>query len=229
VPARPALFSLLAFLGLVIGSSGAWVSIERARGLLQSRDRFVAAARAAADSKLPPAHARPTAPDSADAGASSTTAVASDTPASSSLFTELFGTLSRDEVLRIVEKQADLVYSRRGVALPMAGMNFILSLLLFAGCARAMRGLAWGASAWSLAAVASIPYELLDVAVAVVQARDLAGAFDGTSGVVVVGSSTLQIGLVALKAAILSVYFVSCAVYLRRPAVRALFTSSEKT
>lgn len=241
MPSRPALFSLLAFLGLVIGSSGAWVSIERARSLLASRDRFVAAARDAVDRELPSvARARTVgadagAPPVADGGrgddadgGTTVAAPAIDPILETSLLPGLVP-LSRDDVLRVVEKQADLVYGRRGVALPMAAMNFILSLLLFAGCARAMRGLPWGASAWSLAAVASLPYQLLDVAFAIVQARDLSAALDGlSSGAVLFGSTrgSLQILFAAVKGGLLAVYFVSCAVYLRRPSIRALFTSS---
>jgi hypothetical protein len=236
VATRPALFSILAFLGLVIGSSGAWVSIERARSLLASRDRFVAAARAAVDRDLPADLARRPSLRATDGGA--TDGGATDVTdggavvAAAAVETSLFPGMvmpSRDEVLRVVEKQADLVYSRRGVALPMAAMSFILSLLLFAGCARAMRGLAWGASAWSLAAVASLPYQILDAAFAVVQVHDLSTALDGmTTGAVMFAGArgSLQILFAVVKGALLAAYFVVCALYLRRPAIRALFTSS---
>ena len=41
---------------------------------------------------------------------------------------------SREEVMHLVELQADARYSRRNVQLPLSAMNVILSLLLFAGC-----------------------------------------------------------------------------------------------
>lgn len=127
----------------------------------------------------------------------------------------------RDAAMTLVEKQADVVYSRRGVTIPLAGMNVILSLLLFLGCARAMRGDPWGLSAWALAAMVSIPYVVIDSALSLVQSRELAELFrDAPDKMIVLQFQKLGT-LVAGGAQL--VYFAVCVGYLRRTAIRRLF------
>ena len=106
-------------------------------------------------------------------------------------------------------------------------MNVILSFLLFAGCARALRGQSWGLSAWMLAALASIPYNLIDCALALVQSNNLRLAFHGAAGPlgefarqwVSVESMTAM-----LKTTVELLYFGICVVYLRRPEIQARFS-----
>ncbi len=136
---------------------------------------------------------------------------------------------SKEEVMHMFELQADARYSRRNVQLPLAAMNIILSLLLFAGCTRALRGQMWGLSAWTLAALASIPYTVLDVAFSIVQARDLSAAYRdlGTSVSMIFGSSlVLQTLMSMMKATLELLYFGTCLLYLRRPQITQLFSKS---
>jgi hypothetical protein len=134
---------------------------------------------------------------------------------------------AKDDVLHMVERQADAVYSRRNVALPLAAMNVILSGLLFLGCGRALRGQAWGISAWQLAAAASIPYTLLACAFALVQARELRTVFEETPGPLGALSGSIlamQRLLTLLKTTLELIYFAAVWLYLRRPAIRQLFS-----
>jgi hypothetical protein len=80
------------------------------------------------------------------------------------------------ELERYDAREADARYSRRNAALPLAGVGLILSCLMAAGAMRAMRGDRWGLSAWSFAAAASIPYQLVNLALTMVMARDLSQA-----------------------------------------------------
>ena len=130
---------------------------------------------------------------------------------------------------KAIEKQADALYARRGVTLPLAGMNLILSFLLFAGCVRALRNQQWGHSAWSLAALVSIPYTLLDCGFEVVQHHDLAAALRSISGPM---AAFTDVGLswrhffTMLKGSLEVAYFVTCVLYLKRAPVRALYDGS---
>jgi hypothetical protein len=124
---------------------------------------------------------------------------------------------AQDDLLKLVERQADTLYSRRNVALPLAAMNFILSTLLFLGCGRAMRGQAWGWSAWQLAATASNPYTILAGAFALVQARELQSVLEPSL-------LLIQRLWAEVKTAFELVYFVTVSLYLRRPAIRQLFS-----
>jgi hypothetical protein len=123
--------------------------------------------------------------------------------------------------LKMAEQEADAIYSRRGVALPLAAMNLILSTLLFLGCGRALRGSPWGLSAWQLAVVASLPYTLLASAFAIVEAREIAAAMPHDAVV------ELGVQLSILRTAIFDglaiVYYLVCILYLRRPAIRKRF------
>jgi hypothetical protein len=129
----------------------------------------------------------------------------------------------RDLLERVIEREADVTYSRRGVALPLAATNAILSLLLLVGCARALRGEAWGASAWSLAALASLPYQLIDGAFAMVRARDLAAVLAPLDPELAAALGVYTPRLVVVKCGVAFVYFATCALVLRRPSIKRLF------
>ncbi len=129
------------------------------------------------------------------------------------------------ELRRMGERIAEVRYSRRGVVLPLAGMDFILSTLLLAGCLRAMRGQSWGLSAWSLAALASIPYQLLDGAFAIVQARDLERAFADLTPPISPALGANQAVVSVLFDIVQIFYYGACVIYLRRASLRRRFTS----
>jgi hypothetical protein len=116
----------------------------------------------------------------------------------------------------LFEKVADARYARRGVALPLAAINVILSLLLLAGCLRALRGQAWGLSAWTVAAAASIPYQVLDAAHSALELRDVAA--------IVQAPGDHSIVFVLGWMCVMILYYGVCVIYLRRPEVKARFT-----
>lgn len=139
---------------------------------------------------------------------------------------------TREDLVKVVAREADAQHRWRGVALPLAAMNLILSMLLFTGAMRAMRGDPWGWSAWLLAARASIAWVLLDVIFQVVQARDLQATLretGGPLGMLSVARVSLQKMLVMLKATLELLYLVVCVLYLRRPSVRAYFLPPRNT
>jgi hypothetical protein len=134
----------------------------------------------------------------------------------------------RDTLVQIAEKQAAAHYGRRGVALPLAAIDLILSFLMMAGCLRALRGLGWGASAWSLAAKLIIPFMILDSAFMIVQTRDLvpilSEAPQPLGGFAQMGLS-LKMMWTFVKSTFVILYCGTCVIYLRRPSIKALFRS----
>ncbi|MGZ3406279.1 MAG: hypothetical protein ACXVAN_07530 [Polyangia bacterium] len=120
--------------------------------------------------------------------------------------------------------EADARYQRRNAALPLAGVGLILSCLMFAGTMRAMRGDGWGLSAWRFAALASIPYQLVNLALTTVMARDLAKAVAELPAMarLLVGSAQLLASIVFCALAIL--YYGVCVIYLRTPRVQRAFS-----
>jgi hypothetical protein len=133
---------------------------------------------------------------------------------------------ARAQFLELAEREAEVLYTRRGVALPLAAMNLIVSLLLLAGAMQAMRGEAWGVSAWSLAAAVNIPYTILSLLFFLVETRELNAVFREAGGAV--GESrVLQQHVKALGAMIAAtvelVYFCGTWLYLRRPALKKLY------
>jgi hypothetical protein len=125
------------------------------------------------------------------------------------------------ENTQLPEKEADVIYSRRGVALPLAVMNIILSTLLFLGCGRALRGSLWGYSAWKFAALASVPYTVLASAFGLVQAREMGAAMP--NDVIVEMAMRLSVLKTIILDGLAVLYYVACLLYLRRPSIRALF------
>ncbi len=130
------------------------------------------------------------------------------------------------ELDRYSEREADGRYARRNAALPLAAVGLILSLLLFAGAMRAMRGDPWGLSAWQLAATASIPYQLLSTVLALATVRDLTRAFADvpSSAMMLVAKLELEMLRSILVCGIAVVYFGACVLYLRTPGVRRRFS-----
>ena len=121
-------------------------------------------------------------------------------------------------------REAEARYGRRNAALPLAGVGLILSSLMFVGAMRAMRGDGWGLSAWSFAALASIPYQLVNLALTLVMARDLGKAVAELPlpAQMIVGNLQLMVSIVLCGVAVL--YYGVCAIYLRSPAVRRAFS-----
>jgi hypothetical protein len=141
----------------------------------------------------------------------------------------LLGDQSDPALIKLIERHADVEYARRNVAIPLGAMNFILSSLLFLGCGRALRGQAWGLSAWQLAAAASIPYTVLACAFWLVRARELDVVYQATelreAVSMSIGLSVLRL-LMFFKTALELLYFAASWLYLRRPQVRALFPAA---
>jgi hypothetical protein len=131
----------------------------------------------------------------------------------------------REAFERLVEREAEVIYARRGAALPLAAMDVILSGLLFFGCARVLRREPWGLAAFELAAAVSIPYQLLDAAFGVVKARDLAQVLTASEAPFTEGLTHEVVPLIVLKSCLAILYFGACTLYVRRPSIRALFPS----
>jgi len=132
--------------------------------------------------------------------------------------------VSAPELERYDAREADATYSRRNAALPLAAVGLILSCLIFGGAMRAMRGDAWGLSAWSFAAAASIPYQLVNLALTVVMARDLSKAVAELPPMaqLLVGDAQLMASILICGLAVL--YYGVCVIYLRTEGVRRAFS-----
>ncbi|HEX8951122.1 MAG TPA: hypothetical protein VF945_04720 [Polyangia bacterium] len=126
--------------------------------------------------------------------------------------------------LDYITREAEARYARRNAALPLAGIGLILSCLMFAGAMRAMRGDRWGLSAWSFSAAASIPYQLLNLALTGLMARDLAKAVAELPPMtqLIVGNAQMLASILFCALAIS--YYGVCVIYLRTPTVRAAFS-----
>jgi hypothetical protein len=99
---------------------------------------------------------------------------------------------------------AGMIWDARGVLLPLAAVFLILSTLMCAGCLRALRGSAWGASAWKTACAASLGVQaLLALLLEIKLGEGLPGLLVG-----------LMLG---------SIYPLTTLWYLRRPQIAALF------
>ena len=128
------------------------------------------------------------------------------------------------ELERYDAREADARFARRNAALPLAIVGLILSCLMFAGAMRAMRGDRWGLSAWTFAAGASIPYQLVNLALIALTARDLSKAIAELPPMaqLLVGNAQLLASIVVCGVAIL--YYGVCVIYLRTPQVRRRFS-----
>lgn len=139
--------------------------------------------------------------------------------------------LAAGEHDRVASELGERAWSRRGVNLPLGIVNFILSFLLFAGALEALRGQAWGHSAWEWAARLSILYTLVAMVLHLVEAGDMAVFLEARAHLVPEMSkeSLAQAGVgfyrlaAVLVSAALVAFYAGTARYLRRPAIRALF------
>jgi hypothetical protein len=133
------------------------------------------------------------------------------------------------ELEKFDAREADARYGRRNATLPLAGVGLILSCLMFAGAMRAMRGDRWGLSAWSFSAAASIPYQLLSLALTWVMARDLQRAVAELPPMaqLIEGNAQLLAAIAFCGVAIL--YYGVCVIYLRTPGVRRAFSDGAGT
>jgi hypothetical protein len=88
-------------------------------------------------------------------------------------FVAPFLKLPRAEADRLSLLLGDVLYDRRGVAVPLAALELILCWLLISGSLAALRQKAWGLSTWSFACWASIFFCLLSMLVTFVHSRML--------------------------------------------------------
>ena len=127
----------------------------------------------------------------------------------------LKGLVPASEIERYSEREGETRYRRRNAALPLCAVGLILSCLLFAGCMRAMRGDSWGLHAWSLAATASIPYQLIASALALVTVGDLLRAMADLPPSIMSTQLQLERFGAVLMGGIAVLYFGTCVLYLR--------------
>jgi hypothetical protein len=133
-----------------------------------------------------------------------------------------------NELRALAEKEADAIYGRRGVALPLNAANFVLSLLLLSGCARTLRGLSSGPEAIRFAAAVSIPLHLLDGTFSFVQTRDferLPPVAQALQNLVRTQLLPARNAFVWIKMFIAIGYFVAFLLVLRCRNIRALFSA----
>ena len=133
-----------------------------------------------------------------------------------------------DDRQRVAERDAQTLWSRRRVLLPLAGMNAIASLLVLLGVTRALsrrsRRAGWGRSAWQLGLVVWIPCLALDTVVASLQTRELLAAIAELHDPVAEqlrGALLQRSTFVIAQAALSATYLVGAALYLSTRAVVA--------
>jgi hypothetical protein len=117
---------------------------------------------------------------------------------------------------------AEAMWSRRGVFIPLAIANAVLSSVMLLAIAAAMsRRLAWGGSAWQFAALLSIVSVAMDAVVNDVHSRDLVQAVadlhDPLSEQLrqLVAASDVTL---AVRSGLEVMFLLSTATYLSRPA-----------
>jgi hypothetical protein len=128
---------------------------------------------------------------------------------------------------RFGERDAEARYGRRNAALPLALVGSILSLLLFAGCTRTMLGDAWGLGAWSLAALASVPYQVIVTTLALVTTHDVARGLGELPPFLALQLS-FQEGWSLIWGGLTLLYYGACVLYLRAPTVQARFSGNAR-
>ncbi len=181
------MLSFLAGLGLVLGTFGALSSVAIVLPLVDSRDSFVSMYREIAEKQR-------------------------------ALPTELGGPeIKSGELVKEAEREGDIYYGRRGTAIPLAIVNFVLSGMLFIGCGGALRGLKSGVQNWRFALWVSILYHAVDTAFALVQSNDLRAAVDPstTLGQFVEKTIALRSSVLMFKGASEVIFFLICLVYLQ--------------
>jgi hypothetical protein len=200
--AAPALLYVLGAFGVVLGGWGSLDSLTIGFSLLTPRDTYVEKYKAA---RVQPIESL------------------SQQPSLKSLLPP------KADVERFGEREAEARLGRRNAALPLALVGVILSCLLFAGCTRTMLGDPWGLGAWSLAALASVPYQVISTVLTLVTvhdtARGLAAQGLQTLPPFLALQLTLQQGVSLVWLGVALSYYGACIVYLRRPTVRARFSA----
>jgi hypothetical protein len=122
---------------------------------------------------------------------------------------------------RVALRNAQTLWSRRQVLLPLAGVNAIASLLVLLGVARAIprrsRRAGWGRSAWQLGLLIWLPCLALDTVVASLQTRELLAALVDLHDPVaehVRGALATRSGFVLAQAGLSVLYLAGTAAYL---------------
>ncbi len=145
---------------------------------------------------------------------------------------QITGRLPAEVLDKVGDQVGERAWSRRGINLPLAIANLVLSTMLFVGAMRALGRSHWGHGAWQFAAMLSVPYTVLQTVVLIIEAHDgrdanvaLIAAMQKHGPVEALATlqTTLERVIVGAGAALLVAYYAFCAVYLRRPAVTALF------
>jgi hypothetical protein len=185
--------TVLAWMGLILGSFGSLYGLASAAPFFVSHDAFVAGRRADVEQQL--AGKPPTDPE-------------------------------RVRAVETVERAAEALYARRGAIIPLAILNFVLSMMLFVGCGRALRRLPSALSLWVLAAALSVPYTVLDGALGLLQARDLEVVFRDVGDPLGVIGLKMRNLVTLFKAALEVSYFTICVIYLRRPELQRAFAAT---
>jgi hypothetical protein len=131
-----------------------------------------------------------------------------------------------DDRQRVAMRNAQALWSRRQVLLPMAGVNAIASMLVLLGVARAIprrsRRAGWGRSAWQLGLLIWLPCLVLDSVVASLQTRELLAALADLHDPVaeqVRDTLALRGRFVLAQAALSALYLAGTAAYLSTRAV----------
>ncbi|MEO6955044.1 MAG: hypothetical protein ABI321_24805 [Polyangia bacterium] len=133
-----------------------------------------------------------------------------------------------DELATVALRKAEALWTRRGVLLPLAGGNLIVSVLILLGCSRIWsaddpRGRrAWARSAWQLGCLVGLPLLGLQTLVEIAHAKDLAAAVTDLTGPFATSLKdvALSSAVVWMRTSIVATYLLGAAAYLNGPAVR---------
>jgi hypothetical protein len=133
---------------------------------------------------------------------------------------------SNPEMEKVMEAQAQSLYDRKNVQLPLMGVNFILSLMLVRGAWRAGRRDLDGAQLLSQAAWLSIPYTAVDAIFAWVMSNDISHSFSGSERwqTLIIELSRQNWAITLARDSAEVFFYLLIIGYLGQPAVRALFT-----
>lgn len=128
-------------------------------------------------------------------------------------------------------KVADAYYSRRYAALPLAAGGVLIGWMLAMGALRAMMGDKNGIALWSWAVLAALPFCMLSALLGLLTANDTLQALSGAPNAEVLqAAEMLNKGRIVVQMVLGSLYYVACALYLRKPALQARFSDgAERT
>jgi hypothetical protein len=141
---------------------------------------------------------------------------------------------TKEEQLQLAQREAEALWSRRGVLIPLSIANLIAATLIVIGAARVLRrgtSRAWGRSAWQLGTMLSLPCVALACIVGVLYTHDLLAAVadlhDPMSQQLREGAPLFDLAMVGL-AALPAICLAGVALYLRSAAVMR-WVGTEKT